>query len=107
VGAEVQVQEIRRLHIRPCTGCFRCWLGDGTCAITDDDMTGLLSRVAEAETLVLAAPVYVDHIPGPLKTVLDRFLPLALPRIELVDGHCRHPRREPITGLRRLVLVSV
>ncbi|NPV46967.1 MAG: flavodoxin family protein [Armatimonadetes bacterium] len=106
-GAAVDRQEVRRLNVRPCTGCFRCWLGDGSCAVTDDDMAELLRRVAESETLVLATPIYVDHVPGPLKTVVDRFLPLAVPRIELVDGHCRHPRREPLAGLKRVVLVSV
>lgn len=105
-GADVDLQEVRRLDVRPCAGCFRCWLGDGACAIADD-MAGLLARVAVCETLVLATPLYVDHIPGPLKTVLDRLLPLALPRIELVDGHCRHPRRQTFAGLRRLVLVAV
>mgnify|MGYP005834602521 CR=1 FL=1 len=105
-GAQVDLQEIRSLNVRPCTGCFRCWRGDGTCVLADD-MTALLAQVVASDTLVLATPLYVDHIPGPLKTIVDRFLPLALPRIELVDGHCRHPRREPLDGLRRVVLVSV
>jgi hypothetical protein len=106
-GAEVDLQQVRRLHVRPCTGCFRCWQGDGQCAIQDDDMVWLLPRIAACETLVIAAPLYVDHIPGPMKTVLDRVIPLLRPRIDLVDGHCRHPRRDSARSLQRVVLVSV
>ena len=106
-GAETEVVQVCDLTVKPCTGCNHCWRNGGQCAIQGDDMSWLLPKVAQAETLVLATPLYVDHLPGALKNVIDRLIPLAEPRIELVEGHCRHPRRAPAAGLRRLVLLSV
>lgn len=105
-GAAVETVHVRDLNVAPCLGCFACWRNDGT-YVQADDMSWLLPRVGAAETLVLAAPLYVDHVPGPLKTVLDRLIPLVEPRIELVEDHCRHPRRAELQALRRVVLVAV
>lgn len=105
-GAEVQTVLVADLDVQPCRGCFACWRGAGECVIRDD-MDSLRPQIATAEVLVLGAPLYLDAIPGPLKTVVDRLLPLAQPRIELVKDHCRHPRRDMTTGLNRIALVSV
>ncbi|MFG1691625.1 NAD(P)H-dependent oxidoreductase, partial [Gemmatimonadota bacterium] len=51
-------------------------------------------KLREAEVWVLATPVFVDGISGPMKDLLDRFIPLIQPFVELRDGHCRHPLRE-------------
>ncbi len=105
-GAEVESVLVADLDVQPCRGCYACWRGQGECVIRDD-MDSLRPRIATAEVLVLGVPLYVDAMPGPLKTVVDRLLPAFQPRIEFVDDHCRHPRRDTTTGLNRIVLVSV
>jgi len=104
-GAEAQVFYTRKLKIKPCHGEFNCWFKTPGECFQQDDMQMLLPELAEAEILVLATPVYVDGVTGPLKNLLDRMLPLVQPFFELREGHCRHPRRDGSLG-GKLVLVS-
>lgn len=70
-----------------------------------DDVAGLLPKVADADVIVLATPVYVDGMTGYLKTLVDRMLPLLHGFFEIRDDHCRHPLRENVKA-GKLVLVS-
>ncbi len=104
-GADVEIYYTHQLHIKPCQEDLACWFNTpGSCS-QKDDMEMLLPKLAAAEIWVLATPVYVDGMPGPLKILVDRIIPLILPFIELRDGHCRHPLREGAKS-GRLVLVS-
>ena len=105
VGAEVELFYIWKLNIKSCLGCFNCWLKTpGKCS-QNDDMQMLYPKLREADIWVFAAPVYVDGIPGSVKTLIDRFIPLVEPFFELRDGHCRHiPRKENKSS--KLVLIS-
>ena len=67
-----------------------CWTKTpGICPL-DDDMMWLNPEIAEADILVLASPVYSDGFTGPMKTLMDRMVPNALPFMELHEGHSRH-----------------
>jgi multimeric flavodoxin WrbA len=104
-GAEVELLYTRKLKINPCQGEFNCWVKTpGTC-FQKDDMQLLLPKLAEADIWVLATPLYVDGMTGPMKNLVDRVLPLVEPFFELRDGHCRHPARRDTTH-GKIVLVS-
>ncbi len=104
-GAEVEILYTKKLKIKPCEGCFTCWVKTpGVCVHKDDDMPDVLKKMG-AEIWVLATPVYVDGMTGPMKTFLARMIPGAQPFFEMRDGHNRHPGR----GIRqggKVVLVS-
>jgi multimeric flavodoxin WrbA len=104
-GAEVELAHLHGLEIKPCLGCYTCWTSTpGRCA-QRDAMDSLLPEFG-ADLVVLATPLYVDGMNGPMKTFLDRSIPLLDATVELRDDHCRHPRRDKgRTG--RVVLVSV
>ena len=104
-GAEVELFYTMKLKIKPCQGEFNCWLKTPGECFQQDDMQMLLPKLGEADVLVIATPVYVDGISGPMKNLLDRIIPLAQPFFELRDGHCRHPRRDGGRG-SQVVLVS-
>ena len=104
-GAEVELFYTKKLKINPCQGEFNCWVKTPGKCLQQDDMQMLLPKLAEADILVLASPVYVDGVTGPMKNLLDRIIPLAQPFFELRDGHCRHPGRDR-TKYGKLVLVS-
>lgn len=97
--------EVASLDLRPCLGCFACWRATpGQCCM-DDDMAGVLESLLWADLTVWSFPLYYFGLPGPLKTLLDRQLPLMLPFMEsdaLSGGH-----RSRFEGLSsRQVLVS-
>ena len=104
-GAEVEVFYTKKLDVKPCQGAFVCWnKTPGTCW-QKDDMQWLVPKMGGADVLVMATPVYVDGVSGPMKMVIDRMLPLLHGPFEKRDGHCRHPLREEyVRG--KLVLVS-
>jgi multimeric flavodoxin WrbA len=104
-GADVELVYTKKLKIAPCLGCFSCWLKTPGKCIQKDDMEIVLPKMGQADVLVLATPVYCDGINGPLKTLMDRSIPLVLPFFELREGHCRHPRMGR-TEQGKMVLVS-
>ncbi|TFG27180.1 flavodoxin family protein [Candidatus Thorarchaeota archaeon] len=105
-GANVETIYSIALSIGDCKGCFNCWTKTPGKCIQDDDMTDVLSKMASADILVLATPVYVDGMTGSLKTLIDRFLPHLKGRFVIRDDHCRHPVREHVKQ-GKVVLVSV
>lgn len=104
-GAEVETFYTRKLNINPCQGEFNCWVKTPGECFQKDDMEMILGNLAEADIWIFATPVYVDGISGPLKNLIDRFIPLLYPFFELREGHCRHPRRESFKT-QRLALVA-
>lgn len=104
-GAEVESFYTKKLQIHPCQGDFACWFNTPGACYQRDDMELLLPLFSQTEIWVLAMPVYADGMPGAMKTLIDRLLPLLQPFFELRDGHCRHPLRKGVkTG--QVVLVS-
>ncbi len=104
-GAEVELFYTRKLNINPCTGEFNCWLKTPGKCYQNDDMNILYPKIAEADVMVFATPVYVDGVTGPMKNFIDRLLPRIHPFFELRDDHCRHPVRGETKTLK-FVLVS-
>jgi len=105
-GANVDTIYSIELNIGDCKGCFNCWTNTPGKCIQDDDMTEVLGKMANADILVLATPVYVDGMTGSLKTLVDRFLPHLKGRFVIRNDHCRHPIRDHIRQ-GKVVLVSV
>lgn len=104
-GANVTRIDVYKQRIQPCSSCFSCWTHTpGECS-QEDDMKTILPLVAQSDILTLATPVYVDGMTGPMKTFLDRLIPLLKGRVELRDGHMRHLVREDVKR-GKIVLLS-
>jgi multimeric flavodoxin WrbA len=69
-GAETETVHLAERSIGPCRGCHSCW-STGRCVI-DDDMPGVLARMAGASLIVLASPVHFANVSGTLKVFIDR-----------------------------------
>jgi len=105
-GAEVELFYTKELKIKPCQGELHCWFKEPGRCIHKDDMEWVLPKLSQADIFVVATPLYVDGMSGPMKSFFDRIVPVAQPFIELRDGHCRHPARHQTREDGKLVLVS-
>ncbi|MDR2423014.1 MAG: flavodoxin family protein [Deltaproteobacteria bacterium] len=104
IGQSAEVVEVARLKIMPCLGCFACWNETpGECAL-NDDMAGILEKIIAAETIVWSFPLYYCSVPGPLKNLIDRQLPLLLPFMAPGRESGYHPPRHDLSGQRRVVV---
>ena len=107
---EVLVDEVDvcDLNITPCKGCFGCWKSTpGTCVI-QDDMAEVLQKHITADLIVWSFPLYFFGVPGSLKNLIDRQLPMVLPFMQdRADnyGSGSHPTRYNTSEIRN-VLVS-
>jgi len=70
-GAEVESIYLHSLDIRPCDGCDLCSGAGGACII-EDDMQPLYPKLAAADAIVLATPVYWFTYSAQLKLCIDR-----------------------------------
>lgn len=89
-GAEVELFYISKLEIRPCTGCFHCWLKTPGKCVQQDDIQLLIDKVREADIRVYGSPIYCYTFSGPMKNMLDRMVSLASPFVEIAHGRTRH-----------------
>ena len=103
-GDTTETFAIKDLNISPCTGEFHCWFKvPGQCYI-QDDMQDLYSSLREAETLILATPVYIP-LPGEMQNLLNRLCPLMEPILETRDGRTRAKMHDDV-AISRIALVS-
>ncbi|MFO8035743.1 MAG: flavodoxin family protein [Anaerolineales bacterium] len=104
-GGEVELFYASRLQVKPCScGVMYCWNeAPGECCFKDD-MQQVYPKLREADTMVIATPVYIP-LPGEMQNVINRLCPLLDPVLEFREGRTRARFREGV-GIRRLALVS-
>jgi putative NADPH-quinone reductase len=106
-GAVTELVHLGKLRIKPCLGCFLCWVKTPGKCVQQDDMPALLERFVQADLIVMGTPLYHYHMSGLLKNFIDRTLPTAEPWLVKDPKHPElsgHPDRHP--GDRSLLLVS-
>lgn len=104
-GCQIELFYTAKLHVEPCLGDRACWTKTPGKCVQNDDVKMLLPKLREADIIVLATPVYVDGMPGTMKNLIDRLIPIIEPYFVLREQHCRHPPREPHKH-SKVVLVS-
>ena len=93
-GHAVESMFLSGKNIAGCTGCFSCWIKTPGICIFKDDHVDFLKALLAADLVLFTSPLILGFPSGLLKTSIDRFIPNALPYIELDEGgECRHPMR--------------
>ncbi|MDR1204898.1 MAG: flavodoxin family protein [Peptococcaceae bacterium] len=91
-------------EIAPCLGCFSCWnKTPGTCVI-HDGMSGTLAKIIAADVVIWTFPLYYFSVPGKLKNLIDRQLPVNLPFMAGGNQSGGHPPRYDLSRQRHIVI---
>lgn len=106
-AVEVEELHLNTLRIAPCKGCFACWKQTpGTCCM-EDDMQTVIEGLLSANLVIWSFPLYYYSVPGPLKNLIDRQLPMSLPFMcESRDGNGSggHPSRYDRSGIKHVLI---
>jgi putative NADPH-quinone reductase len=106
-GATTELVHLGQLQIKPCLGCFLCWVKTPGKCVQHDDMAGVLERFVQADLLVFGTPLYHYTVSGLMKNFIDRTLPTCEPWLVEDPGRpgwSGHPDRYPKD--RAMLLVS-
>ena len=99
---------VASMNIAACKGCFACWQKTpGICCIKDDMQT-VIGKLIEADLILWSFPLYYFNVPGILKNLIDRQLPMSLPFMSSKQdgyGSGSHDSRYDMDG-KRHVLIS-
>ncbi|RRD95331.1 flavodoxin family protein [Clostridiales bacterium COT073_COT-073] len=96
--------EISRIDLKPCLGCFTCWSKTpGRCCI-DDDMSQIIEKLLWADITIWSFPLYYFNLPGQLKTLIDRQLPMNLPFMSSDSESGGHPSRYDLSGKKTVII---
>jgi len=75
----IEKLDISKVNISACRGCFACWKATpGECCIKDD-MPVVIEKLLWADMIIYSFPLYYFNIPGGLKNLIDRQLPMVMP----------------------------
>ena len=100
---EIHVIDVIDRHIEYCTGCFACKRNGGTC-IHDDDMRAILDEILDSDLLLFSFPLYCYGMPAPLKTLLDRTMPLSSMAMRKVGDHYEHVGQADFSRLQYMMI---
>ena len=76
-GADTEIFHLYEWNYRGCISCFACKTKNGRsygmCAVKDD-LRSILKKVADADAVVLGAPIYFGTVTGEMRSFMERWL---------------------------------
>lgn len=103
-AAEVDRVSVAQEEIAPCRGCFSCWSKTPGKCVIQDGMGQILEKIRQADVLIVSFPLYFFGLPGSLKNLVDRLLPLSLPFMAAEAESGGHPARYDLSGQKRVII---
>jgi multimeric flavodoxin WrbA len=95
IGWETQTLRLAEMTIRPCVGCFGCWLKTPGECLMDDDGRVTARAQATADARIVLTPVSFGGYSGLVKRAMDRMIPTISPLFKMVHGEIHHQLRYP------------
>ena len=72
-GHEVETVNVAKLKVAGCVACEYCHtVGNGKC-VQKDDMQELYPKLAQADMILIASPIYYWGFSGQMESVITRF----------------------------------
>jgi multimeric flavodoxin WrbA len=109
-GGEFEIVTLAKLKINRCLSCYRCQNGDPhlVCVYHErDDVAMVFQKMAGADILVYATPVYLMSMSGLLKTFLDRIYSTADIRDARLSSGLIHHHINPAISSKPFVTLVV
>ena len=100
---EIGIIDVIDRHIEFCTGCFVCKKNGGTC-IFNDDMKELLKEYLESDLIVYSFPLHSFGMPAPLKSFVDRLMPLSAMTMVYEEERYKHVAQTDFERLHYLMI---
>lgn len=89
----LKIVKIEKESIKPCVGCWSCWLKTPGNCIFKDRMSEIYYDYINSDAVVVLMDTTQGFINHHAKAFLDRTIPHYMPYIEIIDGECRHMSR--------------
>lgn len=85
--------DLSQQKIAPCLGCFGCWTRTPGKCVLRDDAVAIYPRIAKSRRVLYVSAVAYGGFDVPMKTMLERAIPVQKPYIRLLDGETHHVQR--------------
>lgn len=93
---DIELIDLSQLKIANCVGCFGCWTKTpGKCVIRDDAVK-VYPRIAASERVLYVSHVKYGGYDTPMKTMLERAIPVQQAFIRLWHGETHHVQRRVV-----------
>ena len=93
-GSDVNTFVLNGDEIKPCLGCFQCWVKTpGLCIMTDDCANNVAGQEVQSDALILLSKICYGGYSYDIKSFLDRSIPNISPFFEIVHGEMHHKMR--------------
>lgn len=91
------IVDTMRVNVKPCLGCYGCWVQTPGRCVQKDDMQGILDKILESDIVIWSTPLYCYSVPSNCKALYDRLLPLGMQQQSVDEtGATYHPCRQEI-----------
>ena len=93
---DVRVIDLSTRKISNCVGCFGCWTKTpGKCVIRDDAVQ-IYPLIAESRRILYISKLKYGGYDTPMKTMLERAIPIQQAFIRLLHGETHHVQRRVV-----------
>ena len=85
--------DLTKKQISNCVGCFSCWVKTPGKCIIRDDATSIYPKIAKSENIIYISKVKYGSYDLPMKTMLERAIPIQQAFIRLYHNEAHHIQR--------------
>lgn len=72
-GIETELVQLGGLSVQGCSGCGNCFkTQNGKCIMNDDIINTILTKVSQADGIILGSPVYFADVTPEMKAFIER-----------------------------------
>jgi len=72
-GIETELIELAGKNLKGCMACYKCFQNkDKCCSIKTDEMNELITKMDDADAVILGSPTYFANVSSNIKALIDR-----------------------------------